>query len=149
MLYFLYPRFADTFDEYENALYDIARNINNNYIRRFIKKKYVTVPKEEYQVMKACHTWHLEDRAKNRISLRKVIDILNEQTPTNLNKIIRRYNNEKNSEGVKQKRPRAKSDVDEEPAATSPHVNTLPTPPPSPDARAPQNSDANDTESAF
>ncbi len=135
MLYFLYPRYADTFDDYENALYDIARNINNNYIRRFIKKKYVTVPKEEYLVMKACHTWHLEDRAKNRISLRKVIELLNEQTPTNLNKIIRRHNNEKNSEGVHQKRPRAKSDLDEEvPPAPPAHVDTLPPTPPSPDA---------------
>ena len=36
------------------------------------------------------HAWHLEDRPKNRMSLRKVIEKMNEQTPTNLNKIIRR-----------------------------------------------------------
>ena len=83
-----------------------------------------------------------------------VIDILNEQTATNLNKIIRRYNNEKNSEGVKQKRPRAKSDLDEEPAATTGTLNTLPTPPPSPPARTPQQTETTqqtteDQESAF
>ena len=47
------------------------------------------MPREEYQVMRACHSWHLEDRAKNRISLRKVIEKMNEQIPTNLNKMIR------------------------------------------------------------
>ena len=122
-LYFLYPRYADTFDDYENTIYDVARSINNNYIRRFIKKKYVTVPTEEYVVMKACHTWHLEDRGKNRISLRKVFELLNQQSPTNLNKMIRRFNAEKKTETeeeVKKRRPRAKSDLDETPEASSP-----------------------------
>ena len=109
MLYFLYPRFADTFDEYENTLYEIAQQINSNYIKRFIKKKYVTVPKEEYTVMKACHSWHLEDRERNRISLRKVIELLNEQTPTSLNHMIRHF---KSISKTQAKRPRAKSDLD-------------------------------------
>ena len=109
MLYFLYPRFADTFDEYENTLYEIAQQINSNYIKRFIKKKYVTVPKEEYTVMKACHSWHLEDRERNRISLRKVIELLNEQTPTSLNHMIRHF---KSNSKTQAKRPRAKSDLD-------------------------------------
>jgi hypothetical protein len=93
-LYYLYPKFADAFDDYENTLYECAKQINKNYIDRFIKKKYVTVPKEEFTIMKACHDWHLEDREKNRISLRKVIDTMNEQNPSNLNKIIRRYKSE-------------------------------------------------------
>ena len=145
-LYFLYPKYADIFDEYENALYDIAKNINNNYIRRFIKKKYVTVPKEEYFVMKAAHTWHLEDRSKNRISLRKVIELLNEQTPTNLNKIIRRHNNEKNAEGIVTKRPRAKSDDNMEDPSVKSSINILPPPPPSPPARQPSEDSEMDTE---
>jgi hypothetical protein len=90
-LYYLYPKYADAFDDYENTLYECAKKINKNYIDRFIKKKYVTVPKEDFMVMKACHEWHLQDREKNRISLRKVIDTLNEQTPSCLNRIIRRF----------------------------------------------------------
>ncbi len=93
-LYYLYPKFADAFDDYENTLYECGKMINKYYIDRFIKKKYVTVPKEEYAVMTGCHQWHLEDRTKNRISLRKVIDILNEQPASNLNRIIRRFKNE-------------------------------------------------------
>ncbi len=140
MLYFLYPKYADIFDEYENTLYDIAKNVNNNYIRRFIKKKYVTVPKEEYLVMKAAHTWHLEDRSKNRISLRKVIELLNEQPPTNLNKMIRRHNSEKDENGEVKKRPRAKSDDNIEDPTLNSTINVLPTPPPSPPARQPRES---------
>lgn len=93
-LYYLYPKYADAFDDYENSLYECAKKINKNYIDRFIKKKYVTVPKEEFTIMKACHDWHLEDREKNRISLRKVIDTMNSQNSSNLNRIIRRFKTE-------------------------------------------------------
>ena len=101
-LYYLYPRYADAFDDYENTLYEIAKLINKNYIDRFIKKKYVTVPREEFLVMKACHDWHLQCREKNRISLRKVIDTINEQPASNLNKIIRRYKSEEVKEQIQQ-----------------------------------------------
>ena len=98
-LYELYPRFIDQFESYENILYGIAKNVYESYVERFIRKKYVTLPKEEYQIMRACHSWHLEDRVKNRMSLRKVIEKMNEQTPTNLNKMIRHVmQEEKNSE---------------------------------------------------
>ncbi|MDC0230793.1 hypothetical protein OAK19_02415 [Aureispira] len=95
-LYFLYPKFGDIFDEYEDLIYKAAQQINFYYIRRFIKKKYVTVPKEEYEVMKACHEWHKTDREKNRISIRKVISVLNDQSATSLNKIIKRVKNAQN-----------------------------------------------------
>ena len=59
--------------------------------------------------MRACHAWHLEDRSKNRMNLRKVIEKMNEQPPTILNKMIRRKMQEaieekkKLSEGVSSK----------------------------------------------
>ena len=110
-LYYLYPKYADAFDDYENTLYECAKKINKNYIDRFIKKKYVTVPKEDFLVMKACHDWHLQDREKNRISLRKVMDTLNNQTPSCLNRIIRRYKSDiQNDEThIKTTRLRARS----------------------------------------
>ena len=61
----------------------------------FIKKKFITVSKEEYIIMQARHKWHMENREKNRISLRKVIDIMNLQSSTHLNKMIRNYKLEK------------------------------------------------------
>lgn len=94
-LYDLYPNMSSKFEEYENALYAIAQNIYNSYIARFIKKKWVTVAGEEFNVIRECHSFHEQDRKQNRISLDKVIEILNKQTPTNLNKMIRRFQNEK------------------------------------------------------
>ena len=94
MLYYLYPKQVETFDDYENTLFDVARMIYRSYVQRFIKKRYVTVPREEFQVVKECHDWHLADRVENRISLEKVISVLNKQTPTGLNHMIRRFKTE-------------------------------------------------------
>jgi antirestriction protein len=90
-LYALYPRHTDTFEEYENILYNVAKIVYEAYVQRFIKKKYVTLPKEQYQIMRNCHSWHLEDRLKNRISLRKVIELMNKQEATSLNRMIRTH----------------------------------------------------------
>ena len=90
-LYTLYPEHAKDFEEYERTLYKIAQMIHRSYIARYINKRYTTVPTQEYKVMRACHTWHMEDRANNRISEERVIDVLNEQTATDLNHMIRRF----------------------------------------------------------
>jgi hypothetical protein len=91
ILYNLYPDMTSTFDEIENTLYDIARVIYRAYVQRFIKKLYVTVPREEYQVINEAHSWHLSDRENNMVILDKVIEIMNKQPPTNLNHMIRRF----------------------------------------------------------
>lgn len=90
MLYRLYPEMKSAFDDYENTIYDIARNIYRAYVQRFIKKRYVTVPKDEYQVINECHAWHLSDRENNRVTLDRVIQFLNKRSPTNINHMIRR-----------------------------------------------------------
>ena len=90
-LYSLYPRSADIFDEYENILYKIARMIYHYYVSRYIKNKYVTLPREEYLIMKKCHDWYLSDRQNNRIFTSKIIEFLNEEPPLNLYKMIRQY----------------------------------------------------------
>lgn len=94
MLYYLYPSYIPVFEEYENNLYDISKNIYNSYVQRFIKKRYVTVPGEEFQVIKECHSWHLSNKTENRITLEKVISVLNKQTPSSLNHMIRRLKSE-------------------------------------------------------
>ena len=91
ILYNLYPDMTSTFDDIENTLYDIARLIYRAYVQRFIKKLYVTVPREEYQVINESHAWHLSDRENNMVTLDKVIEIMNKQPPTNLNHMIRRF----------------------------------------------------------
>jgi hypothetical protein len=98
MLYHLYPDMERTFDEIENNIYEVAENIYTAYVQRFIKKRFVTVPSEEFLVIKECHKWHESDRTNNRISMEIVINTLNKQSSTNLNRMIRRLKNQKTSE---------------------------------------------------
>jgi hypothetical protein len=109
MLYHLYPEQVKVFDEYENTIYEIAQTIYRAYVQRFIKKRYVTVPREEFQVIRDCHTWHLTDRGENRISAEQVIKVLNQQSPINLNHMIRRFRTEEVKRVEQQNRPRSDS----------------------------------------
>ena len=103
MLCLLYPDMIKTFDEMENNIYEIAKNIYSNYVQRFIKKRFVTVPTEEFAVIKECHLWHEEDRITHRMTMDKVIRVLNQQSPTNINRMIRRYRAEKLEKTKQQK----------------------------------------------
>ena len=94
-LYYLYPTMISKFEEYEEAIYSIAQSIYKSYVERYIKKKWITVPVEEYNIMRKCHAYHEQDRKQNRISLKKVIEMVNCQSPTIINKMIRKFQNEK------------------------------------------------------
>lgn len=90
-LHDLYPIYQDMFLEYENILYQIAKLVRYYYIQRYIKNKYVTLPKEEYILMKKCHDWYLSNREENKINVSKVFDILVREEVLPLYKMIRRY----------------------------------------------------------
>ena len=98
----LYPNSVKDFEDYENLIYDACKNIYEAYVDRFIKKLYVTVPVEEFNVIKEAHTWYLQDRKTHKITYDKIIEILNKQTPTNINKIIKRLKMSLNSGEKKQ-----------------------------------------------
>ena len=95
MLYHLYADMSETFDDIENNIYDITKSIYNAYVQRFIKKRFVTVPTEEFAVVRECHSWHEEDRVVNRITLDKVMEVFNKQSPTAINRMLRRHKLEK------------------------------------------------------
>jgi len=90
VLTMLYPTCSLIFQKYEDAIQEIGKFIHSAYVQRFIRRQYLTVPKEEYKVMKECHLWHVEDRTNHKISLNKVYEVLNQQSPTDLNKMIHR-----------------------------------------------------------
>lgn len=109
----LYPNSLKTFEEYENIIMEIAKIINRAYVDRFIKNLYVSMPQEEYGVIRACHAWHLSDRSENKISLSKVIEVLNQQEATILNKMIKRYYLEqKNKQNPQRMRQKINNDTD-------------------------------------
>jgi len=85
----MYLSMCKTFDMYETYISNIAKNIFNSYIERFIKKKFVTVSQEEYIIVKACHNWHLQDRKRNIVNLKKVLEEINNSSPSLINKMIK------------------------------------------------------------
>ena len=103
MLHQLYPNNKKDFEEYENYIFEASKNIYSAYVNRYIKKLYVTVPSEEYNVIKEAHAWYLEDRKINKINYEKIMNILNKQTSTNLNKIIKRLKLGKNETTIVEK----------------------------------------------
>jgi hypothetical protein len=91
MLYHLYPKSADIFDQYEDILNKISRMIYHFYVNRYIKNQFITLPKEEFLIMKKCHDWYLQDRKNNRIFAKKVLEFMSEDSALNLYKMIRRF----------------------------------------------------------
>ncbi len=89
-LRFLYPEYIESFEQYENILNIITDFIYKSYVERFIYKQYKRTPKDEYKIIQLAHTWHLSDRDRNKISLHKIRELLNEQSPVYLNRIIKR-----------------------------------------------------------
>jgi len=92
LLFYLYPNMKPVFADYENTLRDIAKYIYNAYIDRFMKKNFVTVSRDKFEVVKECHSFYLLDRQRNHITFNHVLFILNKQSPTNLNRLIYNYN---------------------------------------------------------
>lgn len=90
MLEYLYPDKKKDFEEYENYIFDASLYIYKSYVNRYIKRIPTTIPREEYNIMKEAHSWYLEDRNTHKIGYEKIIEILNIQKPTYLNKIIKR-----------------------------------------------------------
>uniref|UniRef100_A0A6C0D251 Uncharacterized protein n=1 Tax=viral metagenome TaxID=1070528 RepID=A0A6C0D251_9ZZZZ len=87
----LYEKQAHIFDDYEHALFQAAKQLGQMYVYRYIKDKYMTLPKEEYYLLKKCHEWYLQDRAKNRVHTRTILELLNGESPIVLFRLSRKY----------------------------------------------------------
>lgn len=87
----MYPEMESSFDMYENYIRLISKEIFDAYAKRFmfVKKTFVSVSQEEYVIVKACHGWHLQDRKRNIVSLKKVYEEMNKASPSLVNKMIR------------------------------------------------------------
>ncbi len=91
MLYNLFPQFSEKFDLYEDTIYEIAQFLHTSYMNRFVHKQFVTVDREFYPILRLCHEWHTQDRKNNKVSLDKVIEIINSRYDHVLNKMIRTF----------------------------------------------------------
>jgi hypothetical protein len=86
----MYPEKNDEFNEYEQLLQDISKKIHNAYMNRFIHKQFVSVPVGEYVVVKTAHKWFWDDRDNRRVTFHVIRDIMNEQSATSLNQMIKK-----------------------------------------------------------
>lgn len=89
MLLHLYPNMEETFKEIEHNIDDLTRFIYEKYVERYIKKMFVIVSPDKYKIIKECHKWHMEDRSKHRVNIDKVYSIINEQSPSVINHLIK------------------------------------------------------------
>lgn len=87
----LYPRMKFISDKIENNLFEISRIIYDAYVNRYIHKKYISLPKQEYIILKKAHDWHILDRENNKIYRQKIYQLLNDEKPYHLLQIIKRY----------------------------------------------------------
>ena len=79
------------FDEQEDYIYAIAQYIHTAYLNRFIKRQFVTLEREFFSIMRICHEFHKTDRQYNKVTLDKVIEVINTRYDHVLNKMIRLY----------------------------------------------------------
>lgn len=91
----LYPKFRIMADKMENGLLEITRTIYHAYVNRFIRKQYVSIPRDLYHILKIAHEWHLQDRTNNKIYFQKIASFVNEQDPRLLLTILRKLFKEK------------------------------------------------------
>ena len=96
VLKYLYPTYIQIFEQYELYIHEIAYTIYQAYVNRFIKKQYITLPKEDFLVMKECQILYTSNR-NYKITIQKVLTILNNQPATNINHMIKRLLLSKNT----------------------------------------------------
>lgn len=99
MLRRMYPEHVAGFDEYEDIIGVIAKNIHNAYMSRFIHKQFTQVPQAEYAVIRQAHKWFIEGRKDDGSTDRKVTlgvirRILDEQKATSINQMIKHIKHE-------------------------------------------------------
>jgi len=92
LLYYLYPKYTSIFDSFEESIVSLSRLLYRFYVNRYIKNQFVSLPKEEYRVLKQCHEHYSKNKEMNRIYCKKILDILSKESPLNLYKMVKRYN---------------------------------------------------------
>lgn len=87
----LYPKFIQIADRIECHIFEISKYIHEAYLQRYIQKNYLSLPKQEYMILKKAHEWHNLDKNNNRIYRIKILQFLNEEEPLYLYQMIRRH----------------------------------------------------------
>ncbi len=87
----LYPKFIVIADKFETQIFEVSKYLHQAYVDRYIRKQYVSLPKQEYVVLKKAHDWHNIDRNYNRMYRHKMLNLVNEEKPIHLYQIVKRH----------------------------------------------------------
>lgn len=87
----LYPKFIQIADRIESHIFEISKYIHEAYLQRYIQKNYLSLPKQEYMILKKAHEWHNQDKTHNRIYRMKILQLLNDEEPLYLYQMIKRH----------------------------------------------------------
>ena len=82
----MYADKTDLFKNIELRLFEIARNVHNVYMQRFIHKKFAVVTPERYSILKKCHNFYKTHRQP--ITFEIVYMILLQQKPRFIVKLV-------------------------------------------------------------
>lgn len=72
----------------ENDILVLARKICQYYMRRFVHKEHIVVDKNYYYIMRLAHEWHCANREQNILTVDKFLEILDNQEPNFLYKLL-------------------------------------------------------------
>lgn len=91
----LYPNFQRVFQKFEFIISKIATFIHYSFMERYIRGKYITLPKEEYIVLRKCFEYSQQN---GTLTCDDVLHILNFENPLYVYKMIHRYKMRETSE---------------------------------------------------
>ena len=93
--FMLYPKLVQIFESYEKTINFIVKKITKTYIDRYIQNKYITLPKEEFIILRKCHEL-CKMKNEKYITQKVVRDLIDNESPVHLYKMITRSKSENN-----------------------------------------------------
>lgn len=98
MLQNMFPERREDFELYEKTLYNIACHLHNVYYKKYVERDPVArqerLPQDEYIILSKCHQDFINSMAAGRkqiTDLKKMINVLDEQNPARLNRLVKSY----------------------------------------------------------
>ncbi len=93
--FMLYPKLVHIFEDYERTINFIVKKITKTYIDRYIQNKYITLPKEEFIILRKCHEL-CKMKNEKYITQKIVRGLIDNESPVHLYKMITRSKSENN-----------------------------------------------------
>lgn len=88
---FMYPEYELEFNQYERTLNELKHYIYNCYVTRYMKRQFLQLPPEQHYLVKLCHNWYHTNGRKEKVTLTKINEILNQQDEFYILKLLKNF----------------------------------------------------------